>query len=399
MGILKNILFEFILLTTSLCYIKFFNIGTNTDIQIYYFIFCSIYIFTCLIDEKNKKIYNFNMRIIIYSIIFFIFTFIIELSISKVNIIYFRSLYSCISFLCVFMCFINLYNDFSIKKTEKRIKFYYWIWNIIGFIQVFRKLAFTTWINRIGSDSMRGSISLGSEPFYYALHLILSSLILYIISEKNKKYILISLFPILFFAKSSQGLIYAFIIVLIIFFNKKKILINFLSIIILLLVINFLFVFLKESRIYLNFSKLLLNPKQLLEQDGSIGSRILQWIILWKGSKENFFLPNGFIKWHDYFKENIKNYIDLFPWIKYVLNKETNKINKIGSMLGAMLFELGIVFTIVFYGKIYLVLKKYNKKIFFIILLLSIHGLNLTNPFFAILISILYIKNKRIKLK
>lgn len=364
MKIIKNILFELILLTASLCYIKFFNIGTNTDIQIYYFIFCSIYIFVCFIEKKNKKIQYFNIKVIIYLIIFFIGTFIIELVTSKINIIYFRILYSYTSFLCVFMCFINLYNDFSIKKIEKRIKFYYWAWNIVGFIQVFEKLAFTTWTNRVGSDSVRGSISLGSEPFYYALYLILSSLILYLINEKNKKYIIISLFPILFFAKSSQGLIYIFIIILIMFFNKKKIFSNFLLTIILLLIIIFLFAFLKESRIYLNFSKLLLNPKQLLKQDGSIGSRILQWIILWKGSEENFFLPNGFTRWSNYFRENITNYIDLFPWIKYVLNRETDKINKIGSMLGAMFFELGIVFTVFFYGKIYLILRKYDKKIF-----------------------------------
>lgn len=385
---INSLLFELFFLTISLCYIKFFNIGTDTDIQIYYFICSCFYILFFLIFSKKMR--SFNLKIIAFSFIFIIIMFLIELFYSNINYLYFRGIYSYISFLYVFLISVNIFRIFEKRKIEKRIKLYYWIWNVVGFIQLFDKYAFTNWTNRVGTNLVRGSISLGSEPFYYAIYLIITSIILYLLDKKNLKYLFYSLIPIFFFANSTQGLLYLIIAILIIMFEKKYFFLYCFIPILLVLLIFFTMPLLEGKRIYFLLTTAFSNPLKLLTKDGSIGIRIVQNFLIFKRGCENFFLPNGFSVWNLYCYENIMFYTDKFLWIK------GKRIINISSVYGEILFQLGGLAFIFIFWKFYRISKK-NLKIFIIILIFSLNGLNMTFPYFAILISILYSQKNIIK--
>lgn len=148
------------------------------------------------------------------------------------------------------------------------------------------------------------------------------------------------------------------------------------------------------------------NPYMLMLKDDSARARVITFFFSIKGSLEHFFLPNGFSTWNRYTAQGLIEYKDLFllnnnyililkqKIVKGVLAFKSNNIN---SMFGGMIYELGFI-GLSFYYYIYKICL--NKKIWIIIMILSIDGLNITNPYLAILLGINYFlyKNRKIKL-
>lgn len=374
---ISNILFQITLFFSIFCYTKFFNLGTNSDIQIYYFL-CSI---LSLLLITKKKIIERNLVII------FILVNIYILICEKIRIFsYLRGLYSYISMGVLAYLFYNFCFFIKLKNIEKILKFYYWLWGIVGIIQMIDKNFGIFWINRVTHGEGRGSLSFSPEPAYYVFFLIMISLILYTINIKNRKFFITSFILTLISAKSAIGSIYLLMINNIIFYRKERIG-KYISIIIFIVLILCISLYFNYERVDLRIIRiirgLLENFGKFIEQDGSIQARITHIYYSIKGSYENFFLPNGFSKWNDY--------------MNYIFNrKNTKDVSNINTMFGGMLYELGGLLTFFYYFRLRKILI--NKKFFLILLILSIDGLNITNPLYGIFIGInyyIYINRKK----
>lgn len=391
-----NILFESLLFFSSFCYIKFFNIGSNSDLQIYYFVIGVIGIILFNFKKLNKKL--LKSFLILFSVLTFNFF------IDKSNLLsFFRGSYAYISFLIIFFVFYKLCLKIDLKKIERRIKIYFLIWNMVGIIQLFNNSYLTFWRNRVGIGNGRGSISLGTEPAYFAFFLILSSLILYSLNENNKKYFVYSLVSTLFLAKSFTGTGYLIVIIFLLYLNKK----NSLKIIFLGIIIIILFVIIGHNisqdnkyRIFRLLRLAVYNPTSFFLKDGSAKIRVMSLLFSLKGGIDSYFIPNGFSTWGKYCTQMSMKYKDflLIDNVEYyqLILSGVNELpsNNINTMFGGIIYELGII-GIFFYWKIYKICK--NKKIWWIILILGIDGLNITNPYLAILLAINYLKYKKVR--
>lgn len=281
------------------------------------------------------------------------------------------------------------------------MKNYFTLWSIVAIIQVFDNSLLIFWRNRATIGGGRGSISFATEPAYFVFFLILSSSILYSINPKNKYYFLISLLFSVILAKSFIGMLFLLIIIIIVYLGKKNIIkiiiIGIIGIIAIPTLVSFIPVD-TEYRFLRLMKSILNNPKLLLLKDGSAKTRIFHIVFSLKGSLENIMFPNGFSSWGEYAKLSLIKYKENFllnqsEIIELMERKIPNNIN---TMFGGMLYELGIL-GLIFYCFIYKICM--NKKIWLIILVLSIDGLNITNPYFGILLGINYFlyKNKQIK--
>lgn len=384
-----NIFFELILFFSSFCYIKFFNFGTSTDLQLYYFIICLLFLIITI--KKIDKTILISTTLLLITLIFNLF---IDY---KDFFSFFKGSYSYISFVVVFYSIYKLCKKITIKKIEKRIKFYFILWNIAGIIQLFDNSLVIFWRNRITIEGGRGSISFGTEPAYYVFFLILSSMILYSINKKNKYYFCISLFFSGILAKSFTGMFYLLIIIVLIYLNKRNILkmIPVVSVLIITLIIfGYNIPQNAEYRILKLLRGVVRNPFLLLIKDGSARTRIIHIFFSFKGSLENLLLPNGFSRWYRYMITSLIEYKDFFMLtneeILILKKKLVEKIiikNEINTMVGGIIYELGFI-GICFYYFIYRICL--NKKVWLIIMILSIDGLNIANPHLAILLGINY---------
>lgn len=393
-----NIFFELILFFSSFCYIKFFNIGTNSDLQLYYFTICIIFLIMTL-KKINKEI------LIGVSILLIVLTYNLFIDYRNLSS-FFRGSYSYISFVIVFYTIYKLCKKINLKKFEKRIKSYYIIWNIVGIIQVFDNSLITFWRYRAGIEGGRGSISFGSEPAYYVFFLILSSMILYSINRKNKYYFIISLIFSGILAKSFLGTAYLLVIVIIVYSNRKNIL-KMILISIMLTFVMIIFAYNIPNNVNYRILKLLReivkNPFSLIIKDGSARTRIIHIFFSIKGSVENLLLPKGFSTWNKYMIISLMKYKEFFILnneeilrLKEIIDKGIFIKNGINTMFGGIIYELGFL-GLIFYNYVYKVCI--DKKIWIIIMILSIDGLNITNPYLAVLLGINYFLYKNIKNK
>lgn len=363
------------------CYTKIFNIGLSSDIQPYYFIMIVI----SFLIVKKKKVKNYEKILMVI----FILTNMYILYFTKVVIFaQIRGIYGYISMFLVSYMFYNFCFWINMKSLEKKIKFYYWIWVLAGIVQMKKNDAFIFWISRNIGNTGRGSVSFAPEPAYFSLFLILVSLIIYTIDEKNKIYFIISLFIALICAKSTVGIGYLLLINMVIYFNKKQLPRYIICGVLFFLGIS-TYIYIYYDRIDLRLIRvmrgLLNSPIEFIKSDGSIMVRVTHVYYSIKGAIENYFLPFGYSTWSRY--------------LSYVLGaSEISEKNNINTLFGRMLFELGGVFTLYFYLTLKRIIK--NIKLFIIILILGIDGLNITNPLFGVLLGInyyLYISNKEKK--
>ena len=366
---LNNILFQITIFFSVFCYTKFFNLGTNSDIQIYYFLFS----FVSLLLISKKKIPEGKLVTIFILVNIYILLF------EKIRFFsYLKGIYSYVSMGIVTYTFYNFCFLIKLKKIERILKFYYWIWGITGIIQMLNKNFGVFWINRITYGGGRGSLAFSPEPAYYVFFLIMISLTLYTINIKNKVYFLCSLILALISAKSTVGSLYLVIINIIIFYKKRN-LGRYLFFVIFILLVICSIIYINYERIDLRIIRIargiLENLKKFIEQDGSIQTRINHIYYSIKGSIESFFLPNGFSKWNDY--------------MNFIFHRQNTKdVSNINTMFGAMLYELGGVITFFYYFRLKRILI--NKKFFLILLFLSLDGLNITNPLYGVFIGINY---------
>ena len=217
-----TILIYLFLIAVFFPYIKFFNIGTNTDTQFYSIILGLIIIIIYLINRKfiiNKK----YVQISTYMFFVIIVCLIVDI---KYNIFdigdFVRGIYGYVSIIIIpFASFISI-KILMHSKLEKILKIFYGIWTGIGVLQIFNRNIFIGWRIRKVITSDRGVISLANEPAYFVIILLMITLILLIINyNKNKKYMILTILSSIVLAQNAVGVVYS--ILLYIVFNIKNI--------------------------------------------------------------------------------------------------------------------------------------------------------------------------------
>ena len=114
----------YIILNISIyCYIKFFNIGTGTDIQMYYLIFSILYL---ILNMSCKKKITLDLVLsMVYTLFILIICLILGLEDNILNII--RGSFGYISFFIVFFTFCEILLVVRLEKIEKIFKYSYFL--------------------------------------------------------------------------------------------------------------------------------------------------------------------------------------------------------------------------------------------------------------------------------
>ncbi|MEG2347702.1 MAG: hypothetical protein RSA05_06460 [Cetobacterium sp.] len=355
-------------------YLKLFGIGMRTDIQIYGFLMGVIVL---IINFKKLKFGNNCKNDCIHLFICVLILFVVN---KKMDL---RGIFCYVSLIIIFLVGNGL--TLTKQKILKLLKINYFIWSFVGCIQYFDNSLLLFWRDKFIIKGGRGSISLATEPAYFSIQLILLTLIILKLERKSKKYSLITLFISLIISKSAVGLLYSFILVLIIYKNKiKRNKIKYSLLLILFLGGLSIFIYFnQDSRIVKLMSKVIDNPIALIRNDGSLGIRIAHFYLGILGSIENYLLPNGTINFGEYYFYKVKEYFYIFYWSKYI---KKSIINKNVSMLSGFIYELGVFSILIF--RVLCRNLKYKEVSFYIILVMGLNGLNLTNPLFPFLLAI-----------
>ncbi len=309
-----------------------------------------------------------------YLLLIFIFSIFIFFG-SGINFASTRSLFNYMQLF--FVSFVG----YQILKTE-RINFEFFlkstivVWLLVGFIQTFIDNSFLTFLTRdprfLGET--RGAVSLAAEPTFYGIVLLFFTLFLFHSNYKYKVFfIFISLFGIIFFAKSSMVLL--FLIIMIFFYFLTHLSIRSLFyMIILLLVIPFLILeLMPTSRMAYLISETLSETLSETSQgnlfiDLSVVDRVYHIFFSLKGFYDNFMLPNGFLSWQPFLSSQIEKYssLGIIP-PDYANHPARAKGSRIMSGYGSAFFELGIISVLIPFGliKLYYSLYKNDLKKFF----------------------------------
>lgn len=404
MNILKLIVYIF-LIFCFIPYIKVFNLGTNTDIQIYSLIFGVLIIFICIISKKiilPRKLIYYQIYFIYIVIILFLI-YLLNLSNGEVEFSgYLRGIASYLFFIIIPIATFISMNFISEKALGIIIKIIYFIWVGVGIVQLFNPYFFTEWLGRKNITPDRGVISLANEPAYFSITLILLSVILVILNkDKNIKYTIFTLILSVFLAKSAVGLIYSLVLVFLLTANKNRV--KRLSYLILIGVLILLgltsFVNLKpDSRLSIIILSLIESPFEFIFSDDSLNIRFAHLFISFKYFITDFFLPHGVTTWGKLYLMELINNPDLFTYYDGSKNIIIQNDNSIVTMIGALLFELGIL-SIPYFIFIFKSFNKINngKKVFLFILIMGLNGLNLTNPTFNFLLGFALYKTYKAK--
>ncbi|WP_350648864.1 hypothetical protein [Pseudomonas sp. HY13-MNA-CIBAN-0226] len=381
---LTKILFLIFIAIITQPYLKPFGIGTESDVQPIPLLL-SIFVVGASLFQK-KRIDSLYFR----SIVFIITMMVLHTLFFGFDGYYFiRGFYGYISIIFITMAVNIAYEHLGPKSLESCLKVIFSAWSIVGLIQVLDPQAFTFWRDKLILTTGRGSLSLATEPAYFSLALILTSLTLYILNKNNTKYILATLVLTLFVAKSSVGVIYTAAI-LGILLSKKPLHFFIVCALALSLIAIFLVVF-QDSRMGGILIDFIRAPLLLAERDQSFGLRVINIVIPIKAFFDNFGLPYGLFQWTFVQYEYLIKYFSYFNWINYIDRPENLGSGRILSIHGQLLFELGVFSSAAYYFFWKSVKKQdINLRLFIIIMLMALNGLTLNNPFFSIFIAVAY---------
>jgi len=283
------------------------------------------------------------------------------------------------------------------------------IWFTVGLIQTLINPTFLLFLQPrniiaeafLSDRGGRGVLGLAPEPTYYGfvcLQQLIFAIINYAQCKRIKLYILLIISQLLLFNRSTTALlmmILAFIIYMCI--NLSSINIKILKLFIgggILLLIITIAVSTTETRM----GKVIRNiyeGKNIAVEDASANERLAHIIVSTKGSIDNFGFPNGYEKFSDYYKGEVRNGGELYS--DYLSRGAENKIM---SSIGGMMFELGFFISLLFFTVIFKIYKyaKHNNQILLFCLILYtlclLNALPFAQGFNCLLLAnILYIKD------
>jgi len=392
-----NIVLYVFLIFVFFPYIKYFNIGLNTDVQIYAFVLGFFICIANLIINHNN-IDKIFIKITAY--ITFILIVLLAISLYKSNNVtifnFLRGIYPYVSLAIIPWATSILLSKFRLNYIEKILKCFYWIWVIVGTIQLINPKLLSGWRDRAIITDDRGAISLASEPAYFIIMLILITLILLIINyQRNKKFIIFNIIVSILVAQNAVGLIYSILLLIVMNIHRltiSRILNILIGLVLFSIGVYILVVNNPDARLSYLIINIVQHPFQVVFEDPSLNIRFAHLYLSFKGAFQNFLLPNGVTEWGQYYYYNVLANRELFIEPLYRLQ---NSSNKIVTMHGGFIYEIGILAVpmyIFFFNKIKKI--KLGNELFTHILILGLNGLNASNPAFGFLVGLILHKYK-----
>lgn len=285
------------------------------------------------------------------------------------------------------ICSYITYKTYNEVNFEKFLKYSINIWLLVGLTEKFFDRYFIKFlISDVRTSTTRGVTGLAPEPTFYGIICIFFMILVIETFQKNKKlYILNLLFQIFYLAQSSMAILFLGIWILLYFFKNislKNLCILLVTYIIVHIIILY---FMEGTRVYDLYSNFQ-GIKQIFYKDASFNQRASHIYYSLKGAIENYFIPNGFVRWKEYsFIESLrKNYFyGFYP----------SKNGRIMSGFGGIIFEmgfLGIVLIIKYFYILYKGLK--NKEISYFILIIMFSAIQISNPLLGNILGIALVK-------
>lgn len=290
---------------------------------------------------------------------------------------------------------------FSLFKTVV------WIWGSVGFIQrfIYPKFLFFL-LNRSPEEGLahgRGGVGLAVEPTYYGMICLILMMILYLNfrNEKGCKFLMLFLIiQLVVFTMSTtcmlliMGVSMCFAIYRILF-SKRRFQILLISIMFGVGIYYLLSIYITtlDIRFANAIRQLLEDPSNFIIMDESVNGRFMHAFYPIKGFLDNWGMPHGFDGYESYLH---KMSHDSVHWKYLQINIEGE--NRIYTMLGEPLFELGLFSFPMFY----VIIKSFkpflkNPKIVLCMLLfffLSLNMISYTNSLIGLFIgNIIYLSH------
>lgn len=294
--------------------------------------------------------------------------------------------------------------------NNQTIKIIIIIWGIIGLVQtMFDPFFMTSIISNVRTNvGVRGVTGLAVEPTYYGqmMYFLLFYVLLFFENKWDKAiFLIICLLQIVFFAKSTMIVLILFTVLLIFIFDiliKKwdsqtiKYILFFIGLVSIGIIV--LSMMPKSSRLVVSIHKIFQDGIiSFFKNDASANDRLSAIYFSFRGSIENFLLPNGFKIWPKY--QAVAKATSSFFWY--------GTTARIMCMYGAMLFELGVIGLIIIYVinswliKFIKVKKlgKYKFTLLAYINLIFMTAVPLATPFVGFLLGTLIYYNNKIEIK
>jgi hypothetical protein len=215
-----------------------------------------------------------------------------------------------------------------------------WIYFLVALAQSIFSTDFLTWVlPAFRRTESRGVVSLAPEPGYYATTCFFLLLALFLYNRERSLAGLICIAQITLLARSTLFIAILLVAVLcygIVNLSPKKILV-----VASLLVAGWAIAtqtsYFDSTRVGDLTTLALSSPAQLTKLDLSISDRVAHLVFSIKGAFENWFLPNGFTSWGEYYHSETLQYHEYF--LLYFPDPYPLRIQ---SGIGAPLYELGL---------------------------------------------------------
>ena len=281
------------------------------------------------------------------------------------DFLFIRAIFNYIGFVILMMGFIIFFKIYGFPLNLLVLINILWI--LASLIQIYWPDFFSSFVAH-RTDESRGLTSLAPEPTFFAIYLFFIGWI-YLIYFNYKlsiclfMLVILNILSIIFLAKSSMVLLFLSIAIIIYFVAFKKY--KYLSFITTLIFLGLFFLGnlnFDDSRLSYFISNFFADPVDFFAKDESANSRLSNIILPIHGMIYNYLIPGGQHSFGDIANQIVDLYGDYFFY-------SIGDI-KIMSWMGSLVYELGVFGLLFIYTLYRLSLKKSNKRLWELALLL-----------------------------
>lgn len=361
----------------TLPYIKWFGVGMPTDVQPYPF---AVAVLVILLNWRySTRRDGAIAALVLFAIALSVLQVIAEpAAIAKSA----RGLYGYLTIGFLIWGWVLLIRRYGSSRIQIALKTSFWLWVGVGVAQLFIPTFGDFWRDKLVSTDDRGTLSLATEPAYFAFAVTLLALTIYVLGGPYR-YLLYATATVILVAQSTVGLVY--VAVMLIVFTparmSRKILVAGLALLVWVLATALL----PDSRITHGTRMLIADPWNQIYSDRSTGLRYISVAYPVRAFLDSFGAPHGLNVWNKVAAYYHREFGGNFHWA-YLEN--TTSSGRVLSIHGQLLLELGI-FALIYYVLLWRVIRgsAYALRIGLLLFVMFFNGLTLNSPFFALLLA------------
>ncbi len=364
-----------LVLTTP--YIMWLGVGTQSDVQPYPLVV------SILVIGLNFRLLRRSDRAVgaLFVAALFISALQVILASSASGIIL-RGLYGYLAIAPLTLAWILLARRYGIQNFRRALEVFFWTWLAIGVVQLFAPSFATFGREKLIMSAGRGSLSLATEPAYFAFALILLAIAIALLGGSSRILLVATLGTVLV-ARSGVGSIYA-LVTLLCFYptSLPKKLIGILTAI---GGLTFMVISAPQLRLSWTLRGLTTDPTGLVNRDVSVAARLVDIVYPVRALFENRGLPHAIDEWPSVLADLIGR-----TNLSVAAADYSGAVSRysILSVHGQLLFQLGIL-AIVYYALILRVLRasKHFVGLAIIVFTVFFNGVTLNSPFLALVLA------------